>query len=479
MNSNLRLFFRLLIIQLAVLLTITSVVVLLVWLFDETEILFTPQTMIAAVTMLAATVLSTVILLSGSRRILGVFITALRQVRAGKFDSSVPDPSRLLLTDLAHSIDDVAHLVEKQSTQLSADQERLRNVLNSMVEGVLAVDPQQRIVLWNHSATKMFNIPEHAAASRPMWEMVRNHRLQQWVESVLQDAKPRSGDIEFNDPVQRIFNINVVSLPMSPRPGAVIVVSDVSGIRRLERIRQEFVANASHELKTPLASIKACAETLMDGAIDEPEFRTRFLQSINDQAERLDLIVKDMLALARIESEAIIREPRPIELAPIVESCINRYRQAAEKKQLTLIIQDPPNPIQVLADDEALEQILENLVDNAIKYTNPGGVVTIRWREADVYGLIEVQDTGIGIPQNQLPRIFERFYRVDRHRSRDIGGTGLGLSIVKNLVQALGGSISVSSRLHHGTTFAIRLALTSSRMHMQVLVPSSNPSSHP
>jgi two-component system phosphate regulon sensor histidine kinase PhoR len=220
------------------------------------------------------------------------------------------------------------------------------------------------------------------------------------------------------------------------------------------------VANASHELKTPLASIKACVETLLDGALEDVDIRVRFLQTVGEQTERLDKLVRDLLALTQIESRERPPDLHPVPVAEIIELCVNRHRQYAERKEMHLLTTAPPEAIQVLADEESLEQILDNLIDNAVKYTNTGGTVTVRWQPTGDRCRIEVEDTGIGIPQAHLLRIFERFYRVDRARSRELGGTGLGLSIVKHLVQTLGGTVSVSSRLGKGTIFTVDLKVS-------------------
>jgi two-component system phosphate regulon sensor histidine kinase PhoR len=356
-------------------------------------------------------------------------------------------------------MDHMTESVQSRSNQMQNERDRLRMVLNSMVEGVIAVDAAQRVIFFNTAASRLFKLREPASIGRPLWELVRHPRMQQWVAQALDRTEPVGGEMEMLDPVARILVVNVARFPVQPQFGAVVVVGDVTELRRLERIRQEFVANASHELKTPLASIKACVETLLDGASDDPKFRTKFLQSIDEQTDRLDELVRDMLTLARVESDALASEPRPISVNEVAEVSLGRHLQAAERKQVKMSAPEAAEPIVVLADEEALEQILDNLLDNAIKYTNPGGTVTLRLRAEDTQGVLEVEDTGIGIPHNQLPRIFERFYRVDRHRSRDIGGTGLGLSIVKHLVQAMGGSVSVASRLHQGTTFTVRLPL--------------------
>jgi two-component system phosphate regulon sensor histidine kinase PhoR len=240
--------------------------------------------------------------------------------------------------------------------------------------------------------------------------------------------------------------------------GAVLVVQDVTELRRLERLRQDFVANVSHELKTPLSVIKACVEALIDGAVEDPEARRPFLDQVADQSERLHALILDLLSLARIESGEALLDFQPVLLDEVVHDCLDRHRPRVEAKQLQLEAVPPPSEgLAVLADDEALGQILDNLVDNAVKYTPPGGRVRVRWFPSGEQVALEVEDTGPGIAARDLPRIFERFFRVDRARSRQLGGTGLGLAIVKHLAQAMHGSVRAASTLGEGTTFTVCL----------------------
>ena len=240
----------------------------------------------------------------------------------------------------------------------------------------------------------------------------------------------------------------------------MLVFHDTTELRRLENLRQEFAANVSHELKTPLAIIKACVETLIDGAVDDPEHRGQFLQRIDEQSERLHRLILDLLHLARIESETEIFSMEELDLESEVAACLERQRTLAESKRQKLELQPPAGdqgPILAWADEEAVQQILDNLVDNALKYTPAEGTIAIRWGRDGNQVFIEVRDTGIGIPESELPRIFERFYRVDKARSRELGGTGLGLSIVKHLTQAMQGSIQAKSQLGQGSSFTVRL----------------------
>ena len=379
------------------------------------------------------------------------------QMSTGEFDKRIPPGDRRQIEDLAASLDRTQSYLKSRVTDLESSRNQLRTVLDSMVEGVIALDSDQRVLLVNEAGRRLFPMQEHSAVGRPVWELVRSPQLAQWVAQALSQSEPVGGELELKAPVARILSVRVAGLPGPTAAGAVVVASDISQLRRLEQVRQEFVANASHELKTPLASIKACVETLLDGALEDVDIRVRFLQMVNEQTERLDKLVRDLLALTRIESQERPPLLHPVALSDIVDLCVNRHRQYAERKEMRLITVPSTEDAQVMADEEALEQILDNLIDNAIKYTNSGGTITVRWVTEGTRCRIDVEDTGIGIPQAHILRIFERFYRVDRARSRELGGTGLGLSIVKHLVQILDGTVSVASRLGKGTTFTVEL----------------------
>jgi two-component system phosphate regulon sensor histidine kinase PhoR len=384
-----------------------------------------------------------------------------RLVAGGDYSGRIPPDVRDRIGGLAGDLDRMTEHLQERFTDLQAHRDRLRAVLDSLVEGVIAVDEQQRVLLVNDSICQLFGIDESSALGRPVWEEIRNPQLLEWVDLAMSQPEPVGGELRLLIPSSRVLLVRAVGLNRSRQEsgGAVVVVSDLSELRRLEAIRQEFVANASHELKTPLASIKACVETLLDGAADDPEVRTRFLTLANDQADRLDNLIRDLMALTRIESGDVHRDLHPTPLDAVVTTCLERHRQAADRKQMRLSADGSPAGMLLWADEESLEGILGNLLDNAIKYTNDGGTVTVHWHVEDRDGVIDVEDTGIGIPQSQLTRIFERFYRVDKARSRELGGTGLGLSIVKHLVQSLNGRITVVSRLGKGSKFTVQLPL--------------------
>src|SRR5262249_11788159 len=251
-----------------------------------------------------------------------------------------------------------------------------------------------------------------ATTGRKLWEVVRRRSLQEIVRRALAGPEPCEEELNWDGPAARSLTVHAARLPGTPCRGAVLVLHDTSELRRLERLRQEFVANVSHELKPPLSVITACVETLLEGAVEDPEHRGPFLQRIAEQADRLHALILDLLSLARIESgtEAFTFQPVPLE--PVVKACLERHGARAEGKSQLLEAVPPPSgnaqaEIAAWADEEAVHQILDNLVDNALKYTPPGGRIRVRWRSADGQVCLEVEDTGIGIPEQDLPRIFE------------------------------------------------------------------------
>jgi two-component system phosphate regulon sensor histidine kinase PhoR len=365
---------------------------------------------------------------------------------------------------LGHLLDSVAPQFEERIARLEQDRQQLRAVLSGMAEGVIAIDARRRLLFANASADQLFGL-DATSVGRLVPELIRSPQVQGAVEATLHSAQPYLGEVvlasrEVSLRVHaRVLAVRGTPLPGSPPPGAVLVFHDVTELRRLERMRQDFVANVSHELKTPLASIKAYAETLLDWALHDENVNTRFVRRIEEQADRLNQLILDLLSLARIESGQEVFEHKPLALAPVLGSCIESHRGRAEARSLTLSLDLGPldDETLVTADEEAIRQIVDNLIDNAIKYTPDGGAVGVACRFEGELIQVEVADTGIGIPRDDLPRVFERFYRVDKARSRELGGTGLGLSIVKHLVQSLGGQITVDSRIGAGTQFIVQL----------------------
>ena len=363
------------------------------------------------------------------------------------------------LGELAKSFNQMCEELGSQLTRLRESGQRQSTVLGGMIEGVIAVDNRERVQFANTAAGKLFSFMPPRVEGRPLLEVVRNHALHQAVTDVVAARRPKRLDVSWEGPEKLHLSVQVTPLPGKPCPGAVIVMHDTTELRRLEGIRQEFIANVSHELKTPLSSIKAFAETLLNGAIEDSENARPFLARIEEQADRLNALIQDMLSLARIESAQQSFKIGPVAVEPIVRSCIDDYRNLAEAKKIHVAALAPEAPVRVKADDEGIRVILNNLIDNAIKYTPENGAVNVEWHSDGEMASIDVSDTGIGLSREDQPRVFERFYRVDKARSRELGGTGLGLSIVKHLAQAFGGSVEVQSEPGKGSVFTVHLPI--------------------
>lgn len=347
--------------------------------------------------------------------------------------------------------------IDRRVDQLNAESNRLKTVLGSMVEGVIAVDDQQRVLLANGAVRKLLAIRADDVVGRPLLELTRNRSLDESFRAAIISDEPYRNEFEVSTTPRRILSLHANRLPGDPCPGVVMVLHDVSELRRLESMRREFVSSVSHELKTPLAAVRAYTETLQLGAVEDVENRGYFLSQIMDSADRLNDLIQDMLHLARIESREEAFDITVVPIAEEIEKCLQTQRDAAVARQISLRIHPPAEEISVLGDEEGVRTIMSNLIDNAVKYTSEGGSVDVAWGLEGSHVAITVKDTGIGIPQAALERIFERFYRVDKARSREMGGTGLGLSIVKHTAQAMSGEVTVQSQVGEGSTFTVRL----------------------
>ena len=407
-------------------------------------------------TLLGALVLSLLI----ARRITAPLVKLSRAADAiarGDYGKKVLVSSSDEVGALGASFNAMSQACAAQIARMDEDRAQLRAIFRSMVEGVLVLDANQAVLFANEAASELLGAPLHKAAGQKIWQVLRHLQLTDAVEKVLASDEPLRCELEWPGHERKALSLQGARLPGDPHRGAVLVLHDVTHLRKLETVRQDFVANVSHELKTPLAAIQATVETLLDGAMHDTDHNVRFLERIRESADRLHRLVQDLLTLGRIESSQAPLDLEPIALQAAVDACISRHAQRAQTKDLRLIPQPAQEPVAALADEEALAEILDNLVDNAIKYTPAGGTITLSWLGDNGEAILQVADTGVGIPEKDLPRIFERFYRVDKARSRELGGTGLGLSIVKHLVQALHGGIAVESQLGEGTTFTIRV----------------------
>jgi two-component system phosphate regulon sensor histidine kinase PhoR len=384
---------------------------------------------------------------------------AARAIASGELVARIPVTGRDEFGTLADAIRTMNAELARRLNQLRSNAQQLRTVLGSMTEGVVAIDARRRVLFANQAARQLLAITDPEVEGKPLWNLSRYPRLEQAVAEALAGHTGTRYELELDGKPPRALTFNVTEIPHDSGMGIVLVLHDVTDLRRLERLRQEFVANVSHELKTPLASIKAYAETLADGALADPQHNVVFVERIAEQAERLDSLIQDLLSLARIEAGQNTPEPVDMDLNHVLPDWAGDHLPAADAKQISLTWVIIPTPVLVSVDPESLRQILDNLLANAIKYTPPGGRVQVRWRSQGDQAVIEVEDTGIGIARVEQERIFERFYRVDKARSRELGGTGLGLSIVKHLTQSLGGQVSVRSQLGSGSIFVLLLPL--------------------
>ena len=340
------------------------------------------------------------------------------------------------------------------------DRSKLLTILSGMVEGVVAVDRDQRIVHLNTAAARILGVGPSPAVGRPVWEVSRVRRVAEAIEETLRESREVAAEFDLEvGPQQRIVGLHGAPLRNGQQElvGAVLVLHDVTELRRLETVRRDFVANVSHELKTPITAIRGLIDTIVDHREMPPETKAQFLDKIQNQSRRLSLLVTDLLTLARLESAEKLLEAERVDLRGVARRAVDNFRGDAERLSVRLEAEVPDTPVDVWGDGEALELMVNNLLDNALKYTPEGGQVWVRLRADEDGADLEVQDTGIGIAAEHHDRVFERFYRVDKARSRELGGTGLGLSIVRHISKIHRGTVTLESAPAAGSTFRVRL----------------------
>lgn len=383
----------------------------------------------------------------------------------GDLSHRMAPPESGEMASLAEAMNQMAAQLENRIKAVSDQRKELETVLSSMLEGVVAVDSDERILSMNQAAARLFGIDLKTFQTRSIQETIRNLPLQQFISKALASNQPLQEDINLYQNPQRILDAKSSPLLDTDQVqiGTLVVFNDVTHLRRLEDMRRDFVANVSHEIKTPLTAIKGFVETLQHGKVEKPEENRRFLEIIQRHVDRLNSIVEDLLTLSKIEQEDETRtlDLRNWKLSDVFQAAIQICRSKAEGKDLRIKISGNENASGNF-DPALIEQAVVNLLDNAVKYSNSGGTITVAAETKDSEILISVIDEGIGIAQNHLPRLFERFYRVDKSRSRQLGGTGLGLAIVKHIAQAHGGYVTVESTVGEGSTFTIHLPTNTS-----------------
>jgi two-component system phosphate regulon sensor histidine kinase PhoR len=384
------------------------------------------------------------------------------RISAGDLDSRARVTSRDEIGHLARAFNTMADQLRQKLDALTEERTKIEAIIGSMSDAVVATDGAGRLLLLNGAARELFGLrPDDVG--RPAADALGDHAV--W--RALDRTTRRGADVaeEFtlgNGGGERLFHLNAAPLRGAGgrSAGAVAVVRDVTDLRRAERLRRELTANVSHELRTPLTSIKGFTETLLAGARADEEACRRFLTIIDAEATRLMTLVDDLMALSRLESRAEPMEMRPVALDRLVQEAAGRLRPQAAQHRVTLRTGPASGgPAVVMGDADRILEVLTNLIDNAIKFTPEGGTVDVTLRRDGADAVVMIADTGRGIPADDLPRIFDRFYRVDRSRSREAGGTGLGLAIAKQIVDAHGGRLTVTSRLGAGSTFSVSLAL--------------------
>ena len=384
---------------------------------------------------------------------------AARRLASGDLDARPRVSGSAEITALCSALNDMASRLKALVREAQEEKKRAYTILEGLGDAVIVSDSAGRITLCNAAAERVFGLGSDRAAGIAVVDATQSHTLDEAFRQVLASGGKAPTEVLVLFPRPRIMEATVTAVAGEPPLGAVAVLRDVTDVRRLEAVRRDFVANASHELQTPITAIKALAETLLAGGKDDAEVAARFLNDLVKQADRLSALVRDLLDLAAIESGADKAEAVSANAGEVAQSVAAQLGALAEQRRIGVEV-DVPADVAVPAGGQALARILSNLLDNAIKYTEPGGKAGIRAERRGDSVAITVWDTGIGIPSTDLRHVFERFYRVDKARSRELGGTGLGLSIVRHLAESLGGTVSAQSELGRGSRFTLTLPLS-------------------
>lgn len=382
----------------------------------------------------------------------------------GDYSQRLPISGKDEIGKLAQAFNRMAESSQLRMETINTDRNQLLAILAGMIEGVVAVDMGERLVHMNEAAGGILGISPSSSIGKPLWELVRLGDVCETVSGTLRDESEIKKELRITgSPADRIVEIH--SSPIRDGEGnlagAVVVLHDISELKRLETMRRDFIANVSHELKTPITAIRGLVETLIDDRLMEPDKHERFLQKIGNQTMRLSTIVTDLLTISHLESGKS-PERTSFNLRRAVENPAQALAAAGENRGIKMIIDLPNEPVNIIGDEDSLCEVVNNLLDNGLKYSREGDNLTVRLYKKGEAAVIEVEDTGIGIEKRDQQRIFERFYRVDKARSRELGGTGLGLSIVKHIVTSHGGSVCVESVPGQGSTFRVTLPLASS-----------------
>jgi len=364
---------------------------------------------------------------------------------------------------LGKAFNRMAGELEDRMRTITADRNVLLTILAGMAEGLIAVDGEERIVHLNPAAGRLFGVDPEKCTGKKLWEVIRGNHIVEMLRRSFQNRSAARSRFSIFEEIDGGREVELHAAPLEDIAGnfkgAVFVFDDVTELRRLETVRQDFVANVSHELKTPIAAIRGLVETILDDREMPGETRDEFLNRVQNQSVRLSLIVTDLLTLARLDSAEAVFEAETVDLRDRVTLAGSHFRAAADGAGIDLVVEVPVHAVNVSGDLESLDVVINNLVDNALKYTPKGGRVSISLEADENETALVVKDTGVGIAAEHRDRIFERFYRIDKARSRELGGTGLGLSIVKHVVKVHGGEVLLESEPGSGSSFRVILPL--------------------
>jgi two-component system, OmpR family, phosphate regulon sensor histidine kinase PhoR len=412
--------------------------------------------------ILLATILGFLLSALFSQKIGGAIHTltlAARRFAAGELEDKVHLAGNRELVGLGESFNEMAARIREMLRELREEKQKATTILEKLGEAIIVTDTGGRIIECNQTAEQIFGFARDKIIGLGVVDATQNIALEGAIKQALASGGAADAEVTLLFPQPRTLKVIVTPLAAESPLGAVAVLHDVTELRRLESVRREFVSNASHELRTPITAIKALTEILLAGGKDDPEVKERFFQDLQNQADRLSALVNDLLNLAAIEGREIPQELSTVDLSALAQETISQIAPLAEARGVKLSL-DSPETLTLVTNHLALRQILTNLLDNAVKYTESEGEAGLRAaRQGDEIALT-VWDTGIGIPSADLPHLFERFYRVDKARSRALGGTGLGLAIVKHLTESLGGTVTVKSEIAKGSEFTLLLPVS-------------------
>jgi two-component system phosphate regulon sensor histidine kinase PhoR len=380
----------------------------------------------------------------------------------GNLDQEIRIFAQDEIGDLARSINYMARQLKTNIDDVIAEKNRIQAILASMADGVIAMDPWGRVILVNPVLEKLFGITLENSRGKNIFRIIHNFELEGMINHALETGQSIDKHLEIQNPNPLVFRVNVTTLKNggAEQGGLVVVLKDITERKRVEEMRSDFVANVSHELRTPLTSIRGFAETLLDGAVEDPKVSRTFLEIINTETERLSRLIDELLNLSRIEDRKAVPNWQDVKITDLINRAAAILQPRALEKEIKIDIEAPESLPVFKGDSDMLCQVLINLIDNSISYTLSGGEIRVRAYATAHELKVDVQDNGIGIPPESLYRVFERFYRVDKARSREQGGTGLGLSIVKHIIDAHHGSVNVESSVGLGSTFSFVLPLT-------------------